>query len=76
MLAKPNSLKCDSVVVIGLGRFGASVARSLVASPLLPAPDQRLLLRETSPGIPQSPPMQRQGPVLLRPRCLALRLPH
>ena len=32
MLAKPNSLKGDSVVVIGLGRFGASLARSLVAS--------------------------------------------
>lgn len=32
MLAKPNSMKGDSVVVIGLGRFGASVARSLVAS--------------------------------------------
>lgn len=32
MLAKPNSVKGDSVVVIGLGRFGASVARSLVAS--------------------------------------------
>ncbi|MDP2000015.1 MAG: TrkA family potassium uptake protein [Rhodoferax sp.] len=32
MLAKPNFVKSDSVVVIGLGRFGASVARSLVAS--------------------------------------------
>ncbi len=32
MLAKQNSVKGDSVVVIGLGRFGASVARSLVAS--------------------------------------------
>ncbi|MCU0925872.1 MAG: TrkA family potassium uptake protein [Hydrogenophaga sp.] len=32
MLAKSNSVKGDSVVVIGLGRFGASVARSLVAS--------------------------------------------
>ena len=32
MLAKPNSMQGDSVVVIGLGRFGASVARSLVAS--------------------------------------------
>lgn len=31
-MAKPNTLKGDSVVVIGLGRFGASVARSLVAS--------------------------------------------
>lgn len=31
-MAKPNSMKGDSVVVIGLGRFGASVARSLVAS--------------------------------------------
>lgn len=31
-MAKPNSIKGDSVVVIGLGRFGASVARSLVAS--------------------------------------------
>lgn len=31
-MAKPNSVKGDSVVVIGLGRFGASVARSLVAS--------------------------------------------
>lgn len=32
MLVKPNSVKGDSVVVIGLGRFGASVARALVAS--------------------------------------------
>jgi trk system potassium uptake protein TrkA len=32
LLAKQNSVKGDSVVVIGLGRFGASVARSLVAS--------------------------------------------
>lgn len=31
-MAKPNSMQGDSVVVIGLGRFGASVARSLVAS--------------------------------------------
>ncbi len=31
-MAKSNSMKGDSVVVIGLGRFGASVARSLVAS--------------------------------------------
>ncbi len=31
-MAKQNSVKGDSVVVIGLGRFGASVARSLVAS--------------------------------------------
>lgn len=31
-MAKSNSVKGDSVVVIGLGRFGASVARSLVAS--------------------------------------------
>ena len=31
-MAKPNSMKGDSVVVIGLGRFGASVARSLVDS--------------------------------------------
>lgn len=32
MLAKPNVNKGDSVVVIGLGRFGASVARALVAA--------------------------------------------
>lgn len=32
MLAKSKSKQGDSVVVIGLGRFGASVARSLVAS--------------------------------------------
>lgn len=31
-MAKSNSTRGDSVVVIGLGRFGASVARSLVAS--------------------------------------------
>lgn len=31
-MAKSNSTRRDSVVVIGLGRFGASVARSLVAS--------------------------------------------
>ena len=32
MLAKSNVKTGDSVVVIGLGRFGASVARSLVAA--------------------------------------------
>ncbi|MDZ4161456.1 MAG: TrkA family potassium uptake protein [Burkholderiales bacterium] len=32
MLAKSKSTAGDSVVVIGLGRFGASVARSLVAA--------------------------------------------
>lgn len=31
-MAKSNSTRGDSVVVIGLGRFGTSVARSLVAS--------------------------------------------
>lgn len=31
-MAKPFSTRGDSVVVIGLGRFGSSVARSLVAS--------------------------------------------
>lgn len=31
-MAKPNLSKGDSVVVIGLGRFGASVARSLLAT--------------------------------------------
>lgn len=31
-MAKPNVKKGDSVVVIGLGRFGAAVARSLVAA--------------------------------------------
>ena len=30
--SKSNSTQGDSVVVIGLGRFGASVARSLVAA--------------------------------------------
>ena len=29
-MAKPNSIKGDSVVVIGLGRFGSAVAQSLV----------------------------------------------
>jgi trk system potassium uptake protein TrkA len=32
LLAKSNAHKGDSVVVIGLGRFGTSVARSLVAA--------------------------------------------
>lgn len=32
MLGKPFAARGDSVVVIGLGRFGTSVARSLVAS--------------------------------------------
>jgi trk system potassium uptake protein TrkA len=32
LLAKSNSTRGDSVVVIGLGRFGAAVARSLVAA--------------------------------------------
>jgi len=32
LLAKSNSTQGDSVVVIGLGRFGASVARALVAA--------------------------------------------
>ncbi len=32
MLGKPFAARGDSVVVIGLGRFGSSVARSLVAS--------------------------------------------
>jgi trk system potassium uptake protein TrkA len=32
LLGKPSAVRGDSVVVIGLGRFGTSVARSLVAS--------------------------------------------
>lgn len=76
-----NSISCDQQLRSrGVTRCAVQVwspqARSLAASPLLPAPDQRLQLRETSPGIPQSPPMQRLGLASRRPRYLALRLPH